>query len=249
MLPRMRIPDSVQTLRRAVPLEPGRRILAQIIDLLLPECCIACGGFGASLHVECLGQLPAADGARCARCWRPGPSTWCDRCAAGGSDVPAFDALRTPYRFEGLARRALLEEKFRGITAHLSVLGQAAADVVPAEWRPDIVVAVPLHPARQRQRGYNQSALIAREVSRELGLREGRGLVARARAGVPQASLSARDRARNARGAYAVRGVPPARVLLVDDVTTTGSTLDAIAMLLKEAGAERVYALAVARGD
>jgi len=249
MLPRMRIPDSVQALRSTVLLESGRRILAQVSDFLLPQCCIACGGFGAPLHAECLARLPAADGVRCARCWRPGPSTWCDPCASGGSDVPAFDALRTPFRFEGDARRALLEAKFRGITAHLEVLAAAAAHVVPPEWRVDAVVPVPLHPARRRKRGYNQSEDIASVVAKELEVRMHRTLVVRQSAGRPQASLSAVERIRNARGVYAVRGMSPPRVLLVDDVTTTGSTLDAIATLLKEAGAERVYALAIARED
>lgn len=86
-------------------------------------------------------------------------------------------------------------------------------------------------------------------MARVLGVRIHRSLVVRAVAGRPQASLTAAQRTVNARDAYAVRGVPPPRVLLVDDVTTTGSTLDAIAALLKRAGAERVYAVAVARED
>lgn len=231
------------------PPSGGRWILAQIGDLLLPQRCLVCGRFGASLHAECVPALPAADGARCTGCWRPGTSTWCERCAAGGSDAPAFDGLRTPFRFEGHARRALLEAKFRGVTAHLGVLAEAAAGVVPAEWRVDAVVPVPLASLRQRRRGYNQAAQLSRRVAEALGVREHRGLVRRTKSAAPQAALSAEQRARNVLGVYDVRGVPPPTVLVVDDVTTTGSTLDAIARLLKEAGAERVYALAVARED
>lgn len=227
----------------------GSRIRTQISDFLLPQQCLVCGTFGASLHAECLAVLPAAEGARCARCWRPVPTTWCERCAAGGSDTPAFDGLRTPFRFEGHARRAILEGKFRGITAHLPVLARAAAEVLPAEWRFDAVVAVPLATMRQRRRGYNQAAILAREVSRATGARERTRLVVRSRSGAPQASLSAERRATNLVGAFAVRGVPPPGVLVVDDVTTTGSTLSTIAGVLRAAGAERVYALAVARED
>ena len=245
----MRTPESAPTSDDAVPHGPGRRFLAQISDFLLPQRCLVCGGFGASLHPTCVDTLPAADGRRCARCWQPSVTTWCERCANGGADAPAFDALRTPFRFEGDARRALLEAKFRGVTTHLGVLALAAAEVVPASWRADVVVPVPLHRGRERRRGYNQSAILARGIAEALGAREHRGLLRRSRAGVPQASLTAVERARNARGTYEVRGVPPPRVLVVDDVTTTGSTLDSIAAALKAAGAERVYAVAVARED
>ncbi len=227
----------------------GSRIRAQISDFLLPQQCLVCGGFGASLHAECLDVLPSADGRRCARCWRPVATTWCERCAEDGVDAPAFDGLRTPFRFEGHARRAILEAKFRGITAHLPVVARAAVGVLPPEWRFDAVVAVPLAPMRQRRRGYNQAAILAREVSRETGVGERRRLLARQRSGPAQASLSAERRATNLVGAFAVRGVPPPSVLVVDDVTTTGSTLDVLAGALKAAGAERVYALAIARED
>jgi competence protein ComFC len=233
----------------ATPPGPKRGIRVQISDFLLPQRCLVCAGFGASLHPECLDALPAAEGSRCFRCWRPARGTWCERCASGGTDAPAFDGLRTPFRFQGHARRALLEAKFRGITAHLGPLAEAAAASVPATWRFDVVVPVPLAPTRERKRGFNQAHLVARHVAQVLTVREHRDLVMRARGGPPQASLTAEARQRNARGAYRVRGVPPPGVLVVDDVTTTGSTLDAIAGLLKEAGAERVYALAVARED
>lgn len=231
------------------PRRIGSRIRTQISDFLLPQQCLVCGAFGSSLHAECLAALPVAEGARCARCWRPVRTTWCERCASGGADAPEFDGLRTPYRFEGQARRAILEAKFRGITAHLPALARAAADALPAEWRFDTVVAVPLAPMRQRRRGYNQAAILAREVSRATGVGERRRLLVRTRSGPAQASLSAERRATNLVGAFAVRGVPPPRVLVVDDVTTTGSTLSTIAGVLKAAGAERVYALAIARED
>lgn len=234
---------------RSGPRSPGFRIRAQISDVLLPQQCLVCGQFGASLHDDCLKVLPTADGSRCARCWRPVATTWCEVCADGGPDAPAFDGLRTPFRFEGHARRAILEAKFRGITAHLPVLARAAAEVVPREWRFDVVVPVPLAPMRQRRRGYNQAGILAREVGRATGTSERTRLVVRAKSGPAQASLSAERRATNVLGTYAVRGVPPLGVLVVDDVTTTGSTLSAIANGLKAAGAERVYALAMARED
>ncbi|MCK9495561.1 MAG: ComF family protein [Dehalococcoidia bacterium] len=225
------------------------RLRAGLLDVLLPQQCIVCGDFGASLHPECLTAFPPAEGSRCARCWRPVPTTWCERCASEGPDVPAFDALRTPFRFEDHARRAILEAKFRGITSHLPVLAGAAVEVIPPEWRYDAVVAVPLARVRERRRGYNQAAILARHIARATGVREHGRLIARVRSTPAQATLSAERRATNLVGAFAVRGVPPPAVLVVDDVTTTGSTLDAVASALKAAGAERVYVLAVARED
>ena len=249
MLSRMRTRSSAFEQQRAAPHRLGDRLRAQISDFLLPQQCLVCGSFGASLHRECLDALPAADGTRCIQCWRPSRTTWCERCAEGGQDAPAFDGLRTPFRFEGHARRAILEAKFRGITSHLPVLARAAAEVIPAEWRFDAVIGVPLAPTRQRKRGFNQASILAREVARRTGTGERPRLLSRARATAAQASLNAEQRAKNLIGAFAVRGVPPSGLLVVDDVTTTGSTFDVIAGVLKAAGAERVYALAMARED
>ena len=106
-----------------------------------------------------------------------------------------------------------------------------------------------LAPTRQRKRGFNQASILAREIARATGAGERPRLLTRVRATAAQATLNAEQRATNLVGAFAVRGVPPPGVLVVNNVTTTGSTLDVIATVLKAAGAERVYALAVARED
>jgi ComF family protein len=117
----------------------------------------------------------------------------------------------------------------------------------------DVLVPVPLHPHRQRTRGYNQSLLLAREVSRRLGLPMAAGALLRRRDTPPQARAAEADaRRRNVAGAFACRpgAVAGRRVLLVDDVTTTGATLDACARaLLAQGGASSVWALTFARED
>ena len=225
----------------------ARELLQELAEALLPQRCIACGRFGAALHHACLDGLPAAGQPRCSRCWAPGPGSPCSACRA---DPPPFEGLRTPYRFTGVARRALLEAKFRGISAHLDPLGDAAAAVVPRSWAIDAVTPIPLHRVRQRRRGFNQSELIARRVSSHLALPLRAELLRRARATAPQTALGADSRATNVAGAFAAAAAElPAGVLLIDDVSTTGATFAAAARALLDAGAERVYALAVARED
>ena len=136
-----------------------------------------------------------------------------------------------------------------GVPALLDPLGDAAAEVVPRSWAIDAVTPIPLHGSRRRRRGFNQSELIARRVSIRLGLPLRAELLRRARATASQTALGAERRASNVADAFASAGDPPAAVLLVDDVSTTGATLAAAARALLDAGAERVYALAVARED
>lgn len=163
--------------------------------------------------------------------------------------MPAFEALRTPFRFEGLARRALLEAKFRGVTALLPPMARAAAVVVPADWQPDVIVPVPLGRRRERTRGFNQAREAARTLSEALGVPLADDLVRRTRETRPQATLDAESRRANLGEAFALDGTPPPRVLVVDDVTTTGATLSAVAATLRAGGAQHVYAIAMARED
>jgi len=130
--------------------------------------------------------------------------------------------------------------------ARLAELVEAERDV----WQADVVVPVPLHKDRQRERGYNQAELIARPLARRLGLNIERYLLARTRPRPAQLVLSRTEHWKSVRGAYATREgltVDNLRVLLVDDILTTGATLDACARELKEAGAAAVLGLTVAR--
>jgi len=220
----------------------------RLLEFVLPQRCLACGRFGAALHEECVASFPRAERPRCRVCWAPSRILLCERCAlADGRD--SFTELRTPFRFSGSARRALLEAKFRGVTAILPPLGRAAAEVVEPSWRVDVVVPIPLAPRRERRRGFNQAALIAREVAATVGAPLARDRLIRVRESEAQASLGAAERATNLAGAFRGQAVEGARALLVDDVTTTGSTFTEAARALRAVGAASVFALAVARED
>jgi ComF family protein len=225
-----------------------RALLGVAAEAALPQRCLACGRFGAALHPACVAALPRAEGPRCGICWEPGAASPCARCAAG-ADALAVDALRAAFPFEGVARRAILEAKFRGVSTLLAPLGHAAAAAVPPAWAPDVIVPVPLAVRRHRARGFNQAEIAARPVAERIGAPIATGLVRRVRETTAQSTLDARGRRHNLDGAFAVRGGVPPRVLVVDDVATTGATLSAVARALRTAGAEQVYGLALARED
>ena len=233
-----------QTWRERMAPDARRRIG----EFLLPQRCLVCGRFGAALHEECLAGFPRAERPRCRVCWAPSPRMVCERCELDDAR-DGFTELRAPFRFAEDARRALLEAKFRGVTALLPPLARAAASSVEASWRPSVVVPIPLAPRRQRRRGFNQAAHLATEVANARGVPPDLDALARTRESEAQASLGASERATNLVGAFRARGVEGARVLVVDDVTTTGSTLNEAARAVRLAGASSVFALAVARED
>lgn len=160
-----------------------------------------------------------------------------------------IDGIASPFRFEGLARQAVHLLKYRNLQALAPGLARLMAvhcrlHPVPAE----AIVPVPLHRSRLRQRGYNQAELLARGLGEELGLPVVLGWLERPRAGQPQARTSGREeRWANTAGAFRAMGRDAGAVLLVDDVCTTGATLNACAAALKAGGASRVWGLTLAR--
>ncbi len=149
--------------------------------------------------------------------------------------------------------RALVLLKYERIPPLGAWFGARLAEVIgeePKELSADVVVPVPLHPTRLRERGYNQAELIARPLARSLGLPMHSWLLVRTKPRPEKQKLSVHERWDSVRGAFVARPGSPVdnlSVLLVDDVMTTGATLDACARVLRRAGARRVIALAVAR--
>jgi len=228
------------------------------LDLVFPRRCVGCGAFGDFLCPACLAAAPRAQPPRCRVCWMPvlspaeGPAQaeTCERCRL---HPPAFKAACCPFVYAGAAREAVHALKYNGLSAIAGTMAEAMA-VSLAGWQPAVaaLVPVPLAGGRRRSRGYNQSELLARELSRLSGLPvEGR-LLFRRRASPPQARAADESARRaNVEGAFAVRrsAEPAGALLLIDDVMTSGVTVDSCARALVAAGHGPVYALTFARED
>lgn len=230
--------------------------MADLLELLWPYGrCLLCGDRlqgldnreGAYICAKCREKLAAY--ARCPRCGGLAaagrPYHLCD---GTGPDLLGMLAA-VPYA--GLLRRELLELKYSGRRRLAGPMGamlawawrQTAPDFVP-----EVVVPVPLHSRRQQQRGYNQSELLARAFAGHFGLPVAAGLV-RLRDTEAQHKLTLEERARNVEGAFALSGageLAGRRVLLIDDIITSGATVRSCAAVLKQAGCREVYAAAVA---
>jgi ComF family protein len=165
----------------------------------------------------------------------------------------AFDRARSYGVYNDALHHAILLLEYEEVTRLGDWFAARLAEIVAREgvsFRADVVVPVPLHPDQQRERGYNQAALIARPLARRLHLRQGAYLLMRTKPRPARLVLSRKEHWDSVRGAYATRKglrVDKLRVLLLDDVLTTGATLDSCARALKQAGAAAVMGLTVAR--
>lgn len=221
------------------------------VDLLFPPRCQVCGRAGTFPLCEgCWLGFPRIERPVCQVCGRPlrGPRELvfvCVPCRHRRNPV----RVRAFGRYDGRLRDAVHALKYRGRLALADPLGRALAQLLAQDARAataDALVPVPLHPRREAQRGFNQAEELARAVGRYLQ-RPTRRVLVRVRDTPSQTELDEDERRRNVRGAFAVReSVRGLRLVLVDDVVTTGSTLAECAAVLRAAGAAEVLGVALA---
>ncbi len=244
-----------------LPLRAGAARLARLVELLVfPSFChlcrepldeagerIVCGA--------CLSKLEVPTGPLCPRCGRfhqgSGEDHPCARCL---NEAPAFTRHRSCGVYGGTLKDVILLFKYRRYAPLSRPLARFANASLASDERlwegADALVAVPLHPSRRRERGFNQARLLARDLARLRGLDVLDGCLVKVRNAPPQAGLRAAAREKNVVRAYAVRH--PARVrgrtlILIDDVTTTGATIRECARALRQAGAKEVRAITLAQ--
>jgi ComF family protein len=230
------------------PRSPGR-LLDALLDVLFPIRCAGCGRRGVNVCEACWPSIAWLGAEVCPRCASPARlGRICRRCSEGDLSL---DGALAACRFEGVVRTAVHDLKFKGVRRRAELLGALVGEAI--ERRPlaiDLLVPIPLGAARRRQRGFNQSELIANAVGARLGVPVVASCLERVKETQPQVRQSQADRRANVAGAFGCREPEAAagrRIGLVDDVMTTGSTLSSAAEILKAHGAARVYAVVVAR--
>jgi ComF family protein len=236
----------------------GAGLARGAVDLLLPARCGSCGVVVPEpglLCSPCWRSLDFISEPYCASCglpfdFDPGGVRLCGACLA---DPPAYHRARAVLRYDAAAKRLLLPfkhaDRTEGAATFARWMARAAPDLLAAC---DLLVPVPLHWRRLWRRRYNQSALLAQQLGRLAAASYAPGLLRRKRATPPQGHLSRAARRRNVAGAFEVpKGagahIAGRSILLVDDVMTTGATLEACAQALLRAGAARIEALVMAR--
>lgn len=225
----------------------------EVLDTLYPPRCAACALVGCDgWCAECAERIPYLPLPVCARCGTPvSPEGFCLSCHLHPL-VP--QAVRAVTRFQGVVRAAIHRFKYEGrpalapVLAGLLIQGWQTALAEPLH-QAEVVLPLPIHPQRERERGFNQSLLLAREFCHSTGLPLLVGALERITYRQPQVGLGATERQENVRGAFRVAQpgqIAGKSVLLLDDVWTTGCTLNEAARALLEAGARGVFAYTVA---
>lgn len=231
-----------------------------LLDMLYPRNCMGCGQPSPEtfryICWDCWTDSARVEAPFCSLCGDPVAGTiehdyLCFSCSAG---KPAFDAARSAARYDGVVGEALRQLKYEKAMWLAGDLAELMLRCLGAEYAGrtfDCVVPVPLYHVRRRSRGYNQSAVLAGELARRLRSRKNARLLRRIRPTSTQTNLTAAQRLSNVQNAFkhgSRKMLEGRRVLLVDDVMTTGATVNACAKALKKGGAQSVHVLTVARG-
>ena len=220
------------------------------LDLLYPPVCAGCGTSNYRWCPECRNSTQLMEIHYCQVCGEPQLSKQLDTCVNCKQTRPAYTAMRSWAWFRGPLRQAIHQLKYKRDMALGEVLALPLEQILRIEdWAVDVILPVPLSHKRQSSRGYNQAALLAWPLALRFALPYLPRALKRVRDTLSQTDLSAADRRDNVAGAFEADAnqVNACTILLVDDVITTGATMEACAAALRDAGAEHVYAVSVAR--
>ncbi len=222
-----------------------------LLDFIYPPLCLGCGEFHDSedrLCGQCLRAIDRFECALCLDCLQPlNKQMACDFCGEFAVPLFAYGEYCSPLS------DIIGQFKFRGITSPATVFARwiaASFGEQLASLGADALVPIPLHRYRETQRGYNQAKILADRLSPLIGLPVSTGVLYRVKKGRPQARLGSKQRARNIRNAFAAEhSSAPKKVILVDDVVTSGATMREAVRTLKAAGHKVAGAIAVAHGS
>ena len=230
--------------------QAGSRLFRSVLDFALPPRCGGCGAIVEDIDsfcTDCWRKLEFLQGG-CTRCGLPLKGTEAETCGACLAQPPRLDRIRAAVAYDDISRSIALRLKYGRKTALARTMSRYMRPLFGELPRDTLLVPVPLHRRRLWSRGFNQSAIVARDLSRRTGLPVAVGALKRTRATPPLKGMGMRQRRRTVAGAFrATMQLHGRTVILIDDVLTTGSTANACARVLKRAGAERVDLISWAR--
>ena len=224
------------------------------LDYLYPPRCPVCGEISSDgICPVCTKKLFFVKEHYCMKCGKPLEAAEAEYCRDCSAHPGAFDQGRGIFLYDDRMRYSIMKYKYFGCQEYSRFYGKAlyiyGKDLL-ALWKPQIIIPVPLHRRKQRIRGFNQAELLAKELSRYAGIPVDTAILKKCHATRSQKKLDAAERKKNLQKAFQVVGNPAGmRILLIDDVYTTGSTMDVLAKLLLEKGASHVYFLTLCIGN
>ena len=231
-----------------------RQFLRRISDIFYPRCCPVCQKIlkdqRRMICPECEKTLKPVNHPRCYKCGKPiEKGEYCRDCQ---KQHHIFEQGRGIFVYDSRMRRSVTRYKYYGCREYGDFYAKAMYRYAwreLQEWKPDLIVPVPVHKSKERFRGFNQAAYLAERVSRYTGIPADAGIVQKVIKTKSQKKLNAFQRRKNLEKAFRVTGdVAGKDILVIDDVYTTGSTIDAMASCLKKKGAGNVYFLTVCIG-
>ncbi len=222
----------------------------KILDIFFPPCCAGCGEWGERYCQNCFEKTRNINSSICQICGEPikrGASSSCERCKK--SDI-FFTAVRSWALYEDPLKRAIHNLKYQRNIGLGEVFAEPLAKLLfICDWSVDLITAVPLDQERKKMRGFNQSLLLARPLSWLTKIPLNENAITRSRITRPQVGLSREERKENMAEAFRTDQeiVSGKIILIIDDVITTGSTINACSKAMIESGAENVFGLTLAR--
>jgi ComF family protein len=234
-----------------------KEIKKELLSFLYPPRCVCCDTVLKKKEEgccpRCAAKLPRITGPVCMKCGKPVADERQEYCADCRKYHHDFDRGTAAFLYTGAMRQSVYRMKACNRRDYLPFYAEAMTSALKAYlpyWQPELIVPIPMHPKKKRQRGYNQSELLAGLISEQTGIPTRCDLLRCVKLTSAQKTLNRSERRENLKGSIApAEPFPPVkRVLLVDDVYTTGSTMDEAAKILKQNGVESVYFVALRTG-
>ena len=230
-------------------------LLKKCLGILYPQTCYFCGKICVTpMCSECAKKITYIDEPRCKKCGKPIRYEEKEYCSDCEQQNFCYEQGRSLWLHKGPVKWSIYQFKYKNHRVYAEYYARELYRIYGQKikaWSIDVIIPVPLHWKRRRKRGYNQAEMLAKELGRISGIRVETRNIKRIRETKPQKEMNHKQRKRNVRDAFRVtkRWKGGGNVLLIDDIYTTGNTIDAVARKLKEKGASKVMFLTISIGQ